>query len=276
MLKVDLHVHAKVSKTIPFKVADFQRTVQRAVSVKLNGFALTEHFHSSDFWQAQEQLASQYGYRDGRIFPAPGFTVLTGAELTVADKADIILIGSLEALRRLDQRFGRGLSEGWFPSLAQVIDPAHEEGIIMIGAHPTRPGKRLVDVGEALLSRLDALEVNGKDMAQQRVDGTIGEWAGRVGLPTVGSSDAHLWPQVGVQRTLLPLEEFTPDGLKRCLVERATRPETGSHGRLLVHLCGRHKRVIKARIHASERQRGRPVAGFAQGAGGRAPVGIGS
>jgi histidinol phosphatase-like PHP family hydrolase len=253
-IRVDLHVHAKVSKTIPFQMEAFQRATRRAMEVGLHGFAITEHFHSTDFWDGIDALARRYDYRDGQLHVARGFNVLTGTELTVSDGADIIVIGPIESLQGFDERFSGRLSRGYFPKLAEVIDPARAEGLVLIGAHPTREGKRLVDVGEKLLGRLDALEVNGKDMASRRVDSEIIRLSRRVSRPTVGSSDAHLWPQVGVQRTAVPLSELTQEGLRGALAAHATRPESTPYTPRIVSMCQTHKRLIKASRAARHRR----------------------
>jgi hypothetical protein len=254
-IRVDLHVHAKVSKTIPFRIKDFHRAVGRAMQVGLHGFAITEHLHSADYWESMDELARLYRYKDGLLSIAPGFNVLTGTELTVADGADIIVIGPIEALERFDLRFRRRPSGGHFPCLAEVIDPARSEELVLIGAHPTRPGKRLVEVGDGLLGQLDALEVNGKDMASGPVDSEIHGWAQRVGKPTVGSSDAHLWPQVGVQRTVVPLPALTLEGLRGALAANKVRPESTPYTRRIVGMCQTHKQLIKRSHLARYRRR---------------------
>lgn len=258
MIKVDLHVHAKVSKLFPFEIESFQKTVRQAMKVGLRGFAITEHFHSSDYWQAMDLIMTKYCYRAGQVHPAPGFNVLTGAELTVADGADIILIGQAESLLRLDEHFSPRLSAGCFPRLRDVFEPARNAGLIMIGAHPTRPGKRLVAVGEQLLGLLDALEINGKDVAQRSPQKEVAGWADKAGLPLVGSSDAHLWPQVGVQRTLAPLPELTLEGLRLAISQGMVQTETLPSVRQVVKLCGTHKRLAKVSRHAQQLTSGKP------------------
>lgn len=256
-IRVDLHVHSKVSKTIPFQMEDFVRTVRQAMRAGLNGFASTEHFHSSDFWKAAGEMLAKFPYGDGRFTIAPGFHVLSGTELTVAEAADIIVIGPLDALAQFDRQFTPRLSEGHFPHLASIFGPARDAGVVLIGAHPTREGKRLVERELELIAQLDALEVNGKDMAQGHVQPEIENWAAKTGLPVVGSSDAHIWPQVGVQRTLMPGEEFTQAGLRAALSAGETQPEAHERGHRVVHICQRHKRIVKARIAAWHAQHAR-------------------
>ncbi len=244
---VDLHVHCKVSKAIPFQMEQFERMVERAHKLGLSGFALTEHFHSNDFWPSICGLIRQYPYAAGGIAVSPGFTVLTGAEVTLADRADVTLIGLLESLAWLDRQFSPRLSEGGFPYLKDLIEPAHEAKLLIIGAHPTRRAKRLIDLDEALLMRLDAIEVNGKDVASGPADETIEAGARRLGLPVVGGSDAHYWPQVGIEYTVIPCGELTLDELRRCLAGKCTSAKTGRNVRRIVHTCSAYKRRCKAR-----------------------------
>jgi hypothetical protein len=255
-IRVDLHVHAKVSKTIPFRIQDFERTVRRAREVGLQGFALTEHFHSIDYWDTMNELVRRYPYSHGRYTVDFGFHVLSSTELTVSDGADIIVIGDLDALASFDKQFHPRLSDGHFPRLSDIYEPAKQAGVILIGAHATREGKRLVDVGDGGMAGLDAIEVNGKDMGQSEgaVQAEIEEIAARLGTPIVGSSDAHLWAQVGVQRTILPLPELTLEGLRGCISEGLTAPEARPGTAHTVRLCQMHKRLVKASIRAREGQ----------------------
>ncbi len=212
-------------------------------------------------------LASLYGYSDGILRVGPsGYPVLTGMELTVSGPADVIVIGPLESLWRLDRAFSPSLNEGCHPSFSGVIAPARSLGLILIGAHPTRPEKRLVDVApEQELSKLDALEVNGRDMATGRPDRDIVPLSQRLGVASVGGSDAHLFPQVGVQSTNLPLETLTFCGLASALRARATVLCASPHTSRLVSICKAHKNIVKLRlaVQASTAEEGEIVAGAA-------------
>jgi hypothetical protein len=252
-IKIDLHVHSKVSKSIPFEMRYFDSTVERAKQVGLGGFALTEHLHSRDYWHSMRRLAERFDYRDGMLQVSPGFNVLTGAELTVGEVADVILIGSLEALQKFDNSFERRPSDGFHPPVDKIFGPAKLAGLFVIGAHAMRPGKRLCDVGKEQLSRFDALEINGKDVANG--DHTaIPALADELGLPTVGSSDAHLWSQVGVQRTVAPISELTQDSVRECVLGFRTHTETSPNIRAIVRTSKAHKTIFKTRL-AAERRR---------------------
>jgi len=258
--KADLHVHTKVSKVIPFRMSYFLRAVSRARYLGHQGFALTEHFHSIDYWQTMNWLALRFPYIEGRLSIFSDFNVLTGAELTLADHADVTLIGPLESLAWLDKQFSPSLSEGQFPYLKDVIEPAHTAGLIIIGAHPTRPVKRLTDIDPEILAKLDALEVSGKDMASHPANEIVGQLASELNLPVVGGSDAHLWAQVGVQYTVIPHNELTFKNLKHSLLENTTRTVTSANVRKIVRSCEVKKRRFKAKMRERQKRSQQQIA----------------
>ena len=94
-IRADLHVHAKVCKAEEFSPQHFESIVERARRMGLSGFALTEHLR-------------RYTYRGGHFSVGEGFNVLTGAELTVAERVDIVLIGDIEQLGLFDRSFRPG------------------------------------------------------------------------------------------------------------------------------------------------------------------------
>jgi hypothetical protein len=245
MIRVDLHVHTKVSKNFLFRESEFNRTVAEAKKRGLNGFAAIEHFHAANFWDTNEKLARRFPYENGRFNIASGFNVLTGAELTTADKSDIVLLGPIDALQWLDRQFGKLLSQGHHPFLREVVEPAHQAGIIMIGAHPTRGEKNLLGVDEQTTSQLDALEVNGKDVAKGQAHKAVSEWAARLGRPIVGGSDTHVWSQIGAQRTLLPGDELTFEALRTAIFEGKTQVESMPHTAQVVRLSQLYKKIWK-------------------------------
>ena len=249
-IRADLHVHSKVCKDSTFSHRHFESTVERARHMGLSGFALTEHMHAPGYWNTLNDLVRRYGYRDGHFALADGFNVLTGAELTVAERADVILIGGIDQLRQFDRSFVAMPSQGYLPRLNEVFGPAREAGLVMIAAHPTRQGKSTVEVGRRHLGRFDALEVNGKDVALHRVEPEIRRLAAHFNLPVVGGSDAHVWPQVGVQSTILALGELTQQGLRQCLAQREASTETAPGIDSLVRISKAHKSIVKRRLSA--------------------------
>lgn len=250
-IRADLHVHAKVCKSAAFDHGQFQATVEQARRVGLGGFALTEHIDAPGYWEILFDLRRIYPYRDGRLDVGDGFSVLTGAELTVAEGADVILIGEIAGLEAFDRSFGAMPSRRYCPPLAEIFGPARDAGLIMIAAHPTRSSKNMVDAARELLGRFDAIEVNGKDAALSGAEQPIRDLAGRFDMPVVGGSDAHVWPQVGVVSTVLELAELTQEGLRRSLAGRATEVGAVPGIASLVRISKAHKSIVRRRIAAA-------------------------
>jgi hypothetical protein len=125
-------------------------------------------------------------------------------------------------------------------------------GLLLIGAHPTRPGKNLLGVDEALVAQLDALEINGKDVAKENAGNRVQSWANRLGRPVASGSDTHVWAQAGVQRTLLPGDELTFDTLRAALRGQRTAVETVPQITPIVRMCEIYKKLWKRSVLAGQ------------------------
>ena len=244
-IAIDLHTHAKVAKSLPFSMDHFDRMVRSAERIGLSGFATTEHFDAPDYWEMASHLTARFPYEDGHLHVAPGMTVLTGAEIDVVEGGHVIAIGPYRLLADLDRSFGPNLSRGFFPTARALIETARLLGITVIGAHPGRPKKRLLSVGNRVLAGLHALEINGSDVATGRDLESVVRRAERLGLPLVGSSDAHVWPQIGQQRTIVPMKELTREGLNEALASGRTDVVTLPSIHRIVHMCKRHKALAR-------------------------------
>jgi predicted metal-dependent phosphoesterase TrpH len=259
-MAVDLHVHALLSKKFEFEPPTVDLLQQQAVRVGLAGFALTEHIHARDFWLVHDHLRRRYAYRDG-VYRGGLVPMLSGAEVTVREAGDTIVVGDLEAMRAFDGLFARRLSDAYHPTLAEFLEAVRRVPLIAIAAHPYRPEKKLARCRASDLARFDAVEVNGKDafLRSSTVMRTR-RLATRLGLPNVGSSDCHFWPQLGVVATTLPAGDLTLDHLRASLRAQATRVRLRAHGRGIVRFCRTHKSLVKARLAAAAPQAGEAVA----------------
>ena len=246
-MALDLHVHALLSKSFPFEVANVERSQTEARRVGLAGFALTEHIHARDYWRAQDELCRRFSYSEG-TFRGGTVPMLSGAEITIADAGDVIVVGELEALERLDRHFCPALSADHHPPLGAFLDAIERYGLVVIAAHPFRPGKYLARSARSDLARFAAIELNGKDaFLIPHTVAAVRRLAKQLRRPLVASSDAHLWPQIGVAATLLPPGEVTLAHLRRALAEQTTGQRLRRHGRGLVRFCRTHKTLVKAR-----------------------------
>jgi histidinol phosphatase-like PHP family hydrolase len=221
---IDLHNHAKLSKTFDLDETVFDRYVRRARRIGLDGFALTEHFHAVNYWEVYKALFRRFPYRDGMFWPGEDLCILPGAEVRIREGADVIVIGPIAELKKLDEAFPLRLSEQYFPRFSEFLDEAARCDLILIGAHMFREQKELSKFGAAELRRLHAVEVNGKDFGTEE---RLVEQAREMRLAVVGGSDAHHVLQLGVRATRFPLERVSWSGLRDAVVRRETSYWTG-------------------------------------------------
>lgn len=257
---LDLHVHALLSKTFAFELASVERLQRAARDRRLSAFALTEHIHAADFWRAHALLAQRFSYADG-VYLGGAVPMFSGAEITCRGAGDLVVIGDLDAIRALDRRFRPRLSEGAHPTLAEFLAESRDLPLIRVGAHPFRPGKELHRCPRHDLRQLDAIETNGRDTGL--LGGNVGRvrhLADRLGLPVVGSSDTHFWPQLGVVHTVTSLDPITLLGLRTAIARGSTRVRIRADVAPLVRFCRSHKKYIKAHRAAERPRLGEEVA----------------
>jgi hypothetical protein len=243
--RVDFHIHAKPSKRLPFSLDTFWWTVSQARQTGLDAFVLTEHFHAPDFWSIYDLLCQRLAYEDGILLVDDQLHILTGAELGVAEGCDILLVGTLDQLGRFSQGLAASPVTGYKPPFVEALEVGRRHGLLMIGAHMYRCGKELARLGLANLRRLDALELNGKDFFH---DSAVRAEAARLHLPVIGGSDAHVWLQVGIKATVMPVREVTPRTVARALVIGETDVRSLPYGPMAVQMSGAFKRMLKARV----------------------------
>ncbi|WP_151191729.1 PHP-associated domain-containing protein [Desulfotomaculum copahuensis] len=213
-LKAEFHCHVKLFSRRPFRPGQLRRRLEWARRTGLDVLAVTEHIDVSDFWEIYHCLESWCGHASG-MFEWRGLIVLAGAEVSVAEGGDIIMIGSPAALKELEKRLGR-LRPGRFPAFQTLMDASEDLGFLRTGAHPCRSSKELWKMGP-LLKRLDALEVNATELS---LAGHVLRKSAELNRPVLAGSDAHHWLQMGRVYNLLPFEgRFTLVELKQAVAQ---------------------------------------------------------
>src|SRR5262249_49347632 len=192
-------------KHFKFDPRSVQRMVRMAGRVGLDGLALTEHFHATDFWEVHEHLERTYP-SEGGVFWAGDLALIPGAEVNIREGAHVIVLGEVAELRRLDESFPQRLSEHYEPTLREFLDVTDDFEVVRIGAHMFRRAKELGKFAAADLRRLHALEINGKDFGTEVM---LLAQARALNLPIVGGSDAHHWLQTGVRHTLMHIDDIS-------------------------------------------------------------------
>jgi histidinol phosphatase-like PHP family hydrolase len=243
-LNIDLHVHSRLSKTFEFDHENLERLVRLGARRGLQGFALTEHIHAINYWRMHEQLLDTYAYASGVYRVRPDFFVLSGAEVTVAERVDFIVVGPLDQLAKLDSAFRPKLSESHHVPALELAREARALGLILILAHPFRVEKEAAKLDTAIFRWVHAVEVNGRDHGGEREVVALAE---RHRLPLSGGSDAHFYLQVGIRNTVVPTAEVHHEANREAFDAGRTRVHAKPYARAVVELCQEVKRVAKWR-----------------------------
>ncbi|HEY8173426.1 MAG TPA: PHP-associated domain-containing protein, partial [Dehalococcoidia bacterium] len=239
---VDLHVHSRLSKSFDYDHANLERLVRLGRRRGLDGFALTEHIHAVNFWEMHSWLLDNFEYSDGRYRVADDFTVLSGAEVTVGERVDFIVVGPLDELRSLDNAFSPKLSDWNHAPALEFARAARERDLLLLLAHPFRVGKEAAKLDEEIFDIVHAVEVNGRDHGGERQVVALAE---RHDLPLSGGSDAHFYLQVGIRATIIPGDQVDDEALIRAFETGRTRVHAKPYARSVVELCQEVKRVAK-------------------------------
>lgn len=197
-MRIDLHTHAKWSKSIEFSYDYYRSMMKEARRCCLDAVALTEHFNTRRFGDIYDTLDRHCRY-SGDCYEVEGVRVFPGIEVDVREKGHILLIGSRENIMAIRSRLEDHTEEGRFIEMERLLDLSGDYGCISIGAHPYRGANPLHHVQPELLARLDAFDVNGRDLHHygMEMEGKVAGLAALAGLPAVAGSDTHQPLQFG-------------------------------------------------------------------------------
>ena len=112
----------------------------------------------------------------------------------------ILLIGNRTDILSIRSLLESNTSEDNFLSFDKLLDIAEQYDVLKIGAHAFRESTPLYHLKADQLKRLDALDLNGKDLFSQGKNvyrQKLEPFAEKLGLPIVGGSDTHHFLQYG-------------------------------------------------------------------------------
>ncbi|MGP4038445.1 PHP-associated domain-containing protein [Gracilibacillus sp. D59] len=197
---IDFHSHVKISKKSRFMPDYFREMMYEAKQNGLTALALTEHFNTIRFFDIYAFLNEQYKYVDG-FYDIDGLKLFPGVEVDVQEVGHILLIGDRKEVCSIREQLTDFKEEDRFIAFDLLMDLADQYSLIKIGAHPFRDSTPLArNVSKVQLQRLDALDLNGKDLYAKGVETCqqeVKELADEIGLPVVGGSDTHQFLQYG-------------------------------------------------------------------------------
>lgn len=205
-MKIDFHTHVKISKDSEFMPEYLQEMLKEAKAAGLDAIAMTEHFNTKKFMDVYDYLNAHFPYHED-YYEVEGLKIFPGMEVDVKEIGHILIVSKKEVIINLFEKLVPHLEEDNFIPINELLDLAQSPKTIIIGGHPFRPSTPLTHHSLEQLKRLDALDLNGKDLYsigikenQEKVYG----FANCLELPVLAGSDTHQFFQYGSV-----LNEFT-------------------------------------------------------------------
>lgn len=198
-MKIDFHSHVKISKKTEFMPEYFHEMMKEAKEAELTALAMTEHFNTRRYTDIYHYLDKHFSYEND-YYQIDGLKLFPGIEVDVKEIGHILLIGNRTDILSIRSLLESNTSEDNFLSFDKLLDIAEQYDVLKIGAHAFRESTPLYHLKADQLKRLDALDLNGKDLFSQGKNvyrQKLEPFAEKLGLPIVGGSDTHHFLQYG-------------------------------------------------------------------------------
>lgn len=197
-MKLDFHTHGKLAKYLPFSTEYTQWLLREARLAGLDAICLTEHFNTKCFDEVYAWIHDNCE-QQGDCFIFEGLKIFPGMETDIKECGHILSIGPLEAIRELNRFLEPHKSKESFLPFDELIDLFDDYPVLAGAAHPYREGGKIPSLPKKSLRRLDFIDMNGKDIAEDR-DRTLSltqDFGRRLGIPVIAGSDTHQAVQYG-------------------------------------------------------------------------------
>jgi hypothetical protein len=245
-LYIDFHTHGKLAKYLPFSEEYTHWLFSEARQAGLDALCLTEHFNTLGFGELYRYI-QQHSERDGDTLLFSGLRIFPGMETDIAEGGHILSVGPMEAILELNQRLELNKKKGNFLTFEQLMDLYSQYPVLVGGGHPFREGGHIPELPLEQLSRLSFFDLNGKDLAENRLkteERTY--WLGeQLAKPIVGGSDTHQAIQYGCIRTCFEQECNTVEQLYQEMLDGRYQIIISEFVSAQVKSAGMLKRALK-------------------------------
>lgn len=215
-MNIDFHVHGLLSKRKDFNQEFFMSEIRFARENMIDGIVLCEHFNARDFCLIHEFLEKNFAY-EGDRYLVNNTSVFPALEVSVKNKGHVIIVGDRDSIISIRKYLEPYMNRNNLVELEQLLDLADVYECLKIGAHPCRRGHKLCNHPENLLKRLDALDLNGKDIYKKGegiARDEIINLSKQLGINIVTGSDSHTPIQLGSILTSFNRDCFTIKDLR--------------------------------------------------------------
>jgi len=192
-MKIDFHSHVKISKKSAFMSEYFREMMIEAKASGLDALAMTEHFNTERFYDIYDYLYEHYPYANG-YYIVNGLKLFPGIEVDVKEIGHILLIGDRHDIVAIRGALEYHTDKNHFIPFSDLLDLAENYDVLKIGAHAFRESTPLHQHDSEQLKRLDALDLNGKDLYTYGItsyEKKLQKFADELRLPIVAGSDTH-------------------------------------------------------------------------------------
>jgi len=220
-MNMDFHVHGLLSKRKDFNKEFFMNEIHFAKSSGINGIILCEHFNAKDFLVIYDFLENNFIY-EGDRYIVEDISVFPAMEVGIKNKGHVILAGDRDSIIDIYDLLKGFREKDNLIELEDLLDQADIFDLLKIGAHPCRKGHKLCNQSHDLLKRLDALDLNGKDIfkkGESIVRDELINLSQELGINIITGSDSHTPIQLGGIYTRLNKECSTIKELKSCIIK---------------------------------------------------------
>lgn len=250
-MKLDFHTHGKLAKRLPFSIQYTDWLFQEAKGAGLDALCLTEHFNTLQFDELYGYLLNHSEREGDTILLRNGLRVFPGMETDIAEGGHILSLGTAETILELNQRLAPYKAPGNFLPFEKLMNLFRQYDVLVGAAHPYREGGHIPELPAEQLKRLDFLDLNGKDVAEnrERAEKLTYSLGAQIEKPVVSGSDTHQAVQYGCIWTDFTLEITTLAELRRQMQAGNYRINISDQAAFQVKTACILKRALKE-IHA--------------------------
>ncbi len=209
-MNIDFHVHGILSKKCKFSKELLLQSVDVAKENGLNGFVLCEHFNAKCILEAYKYLERNFEYV-GDKYLINDFSIFLGMEVNVKGGGHVIVCGNRNNILEIRKVLDKYEKKPNYIPLERLIKLGENYNCLMIGCHPLRKSQSLIQHKDEILSRLHAIDLNGKDIFQKgelKAKSEITDLSNKLNIPYITGSDSHYPIQLGCVKTCFK-KEFT-------------------------------------------------------------------
>ncbi len=250
-MKLDFHTHGKLAKRLPFSPQYTDWLFEEAKKAGLDALCLTEHFNTLEFENLYRYLLGKSKRQGDSLLLENGLRIFPGMETDIAEGGHVLSLGPAEEILELNRRLEPYKVPGHFLPFEKLILLLREYHVLVGAGHPFRPGGHIPELPRELLEQFDFLDLNGKDVAEnreraQKLTSRLGQ---ELQIPVVSGSDTHQALQYGCIYTDFDEEARTLEKLFFQMLSGRYQIVISRNASFQVRAAGLLKRTLKE-IHA--------------------------